>query len=927
MTSPLVEKLSDVRDFRKILETTVKEIGESYSAEVSQIILSNPLDSNFTSICEYLANPEETPDELPYTTFPLHLEGGGLGLLSVSRQSELAVQEINEIRLTLADIADILRYAQINDLVQRDTFRSAFMSEITNLMSLPMGLGDALFMVVNILGKALTVSRCIFVVVDDNKARWRSYEYWQRERVESAQDFGWPTKDSSIVSQTLLSAVPIITFEGQVNSYKTPIQEEMEFIGVRSQLSVAIRSSVAVHGAIILQQCESRHGWTRDEIDMVQSVADTVAEALSQIPEEKKDQESIMREHQYDVAATKQAAPGKKTQEVRKALKGVLGAAIPKAQKSKPPELAPPPQPATQAPSLPPTQNDFAPQYDEAAYAGQGGYNGQDQLQPAYDPAAYAGDGPQYANAEVFGVEQTYQGTGDQSAASMWGDQIPGAAGNQTAQASPSAEGPSELGGLADMLADHAQQIPAPPQQAAQPTPASAESGQGQGAGQGPFKGVLGGILGNQRQGGNTPAWNVETSTPQPPPPGTPMPLQEMAQAQQAGPQNLAPNQAMPASGADSGIPTPGSLAGGAGKPAGSRWGDLDSIPGPGSGAQQKPASKWGDLDSIPGPGRSSAPDNQQISQGGMAKAESKWGNLDEIPNPGAAAKPAGAWGDLDSIPAPAGSGSRAGLGSMMMGKAKAAAPATPGGLGAGFMKTKNPAPSNYVEGPPIQIDEAAAEAKLKQILASSNPTSDYIFATPGIDMRLLGRIDGWVTQVEQKDKYVNGHTRSVAEYSVAIARLLGMTQEEVNAIRLAAIVHDVGKLGLPQVILQKPDEQLSDAELVMMMNHTINGAKLIEGFPELAELAPVILSHHEEYNGEGYPTGAKDEEIPLPARIIQAANAYTELISDLVYRAGMQPQEAQNQMIRGAGTTYDPSVVEALIACISQGLVPAKIV
>ncbi|MCG8399334.1 hypothetical protein LWS67_22870, partial [Bacillus atrophaeus] len=90
-------------------------------------------------------------DDLPSTTFPLLLEGGGLGLLSVSRQGVLSQDEINEIRITLANIADILRYAQINDIVQRDTFRSAFMSEITNLMSYTtMGLGDALFMVVNI---------------------------------------------------------------------------------------------------------------------------------------------------------------------------------------------------------------------------------------------------------------------------------------------------------------------------------------------------------------------------------------------------------------------------------------------------------------------------------------------------------------------------------------------------------------------------------------------------------------------------------------------------------------------------------------------------------------------------------------------------------------------------------------------------------
>lgn len=948
MTSQLAEKLSDVRDFRKILETTVKEIGENYSADVSQIILSNPLDSNFTSICEYLANPEETPDDLPSTTFPVHLEGGGLGLLSVSRQQELAVQEINEIRLTLADIADILRYAQINDLVQRDTFRSAFMSEITNLMSLPMGLGDALFMVVNILGKALAVSRCIFICVDDSKSAWKSYEYWQRERVESAQDFGWPTKDSAIVSQTLLSAVPISTFEGQINSYKTPVQEEMEFIGVRSQLSVAIRSSSAVHGAIILHQCESRHAWTRDEIDIVQSVADTVAEALAQLPEEKKDLEPIMRLYQHDVAATKDESNKKNTQEIRRALKGALGtASIPKAQKSKAPEPATPPAPPPTVPQQQSYQQEV--NYQEAAYTS-AGYNGQEgtldpyaqqyaqtapdaaasygnELAAQSDAAAY-NDGPSYAGAEQFGIQKTHQGTSSQSAASMWGDtqtniqKIKSAGG-------PPADMEGELGNLADIITEHANQEPS-------------------GAQPGAARGALGGIMGARSAANTSPAWQGEVSMPQPPPPGPALPLQQMAQAHQANQYHDDPSQAatqqMP--GTDSNIPLPGSVAQQQGKAA-SKWGNLDDIPTPGAtgGAQPpppgpaaaKPASKWGNLDEIPAPGAGGGPSSGNVP---AAKPASKWGNLDDIPSPGSPGQAAastggvpvqpkalsGQWGDLDSIPSPAGQNRGPGLGGLMMGKAKAAAPTGPSGLGNAFMKGKGPQNSpQFVEGPPIQIDEAAAEAKLKQILASSNPTSDFIFATPGVDMRLLGRIDGYVTQVEAKDKYVNGHARAVAEYSVAIARLLGLSPEEVNQIRLAAILHDVGKMGLPQNLLQKPDEQLSDSELVMMMNHTINGAKLLEGFPELAPLAPIVLSHHEEFNGQGYPQGEAGEAIPLGARIIQTANAYNEMVSDLVYRAGMAPEQAQTEMIRGSGKSYDPNVVEALIACISQGLVPPR--
>lgn len=909
----LVEKLSDVRDFRKILETTVKEIGENYSSEICQIILSNPLDTNFTSICEYIANPEEVQDDLPSTTFPLHLEGGGLGLLSVSRQNNLSREEVDEIRITLANIADILRYAQINDLVQRDTFRSAFMSEISNLMKLPMGLGDALFMVVNILGKALACSRCIFVCCDDMHLDWKSYEYFQRERgdIIAAQQFGFPSKDSAIVSQALLSMVPIISFEGQPNSYKTPVQEEMEFIGVRSQVCVAIRSNISVHGAIIIQHCDSRHAWTRDEIDIVQSAADTVAEALSQLPEEMKQIPAIMRLHQNDVADTKSMSQAS-IQEVRRNLKRTMShgmiptantskqsAAEQKARSEAPP---PPPPPApVQAPPIVPPQEE--PQYTEPEFQ-----------EPAYDESAGAEAVQEYVDG-----------------GSSWGEEPPATGwGDETA-----AETSEELGGLANAI-EEAASTGAAAAAAAEAPPS--------------FKGVLGGILGNQRGGGNSVgAWDIETSSEQPPaPPHVAQPT-EAAPAAEVG--------ASPWGNLDS-IPTPGGAS--AAPAGGSKWGDLDSIPSPGGagaapaqpaksgglgqsglgqsglGQAAQPAaagaSKWGDLDSIPSPGGAQQGNPAQTPAAAAARGPSKWGDLDAIPAPGKTSAPQSEapqeWAQNEPAhAAPVGGGG--GLSAMMLGKAKASAVTSgPGGLLGALNKgggMKPPAPPAFVDGPPIQIDEAAAEAKLKQILASSNPTSDYIFATPGIDMRLLGRIDGWVTQVEAKDKYHNGHVRAVAEYASAVARMMQMSPEEVNSIRLAAIVHDVGKLGLPQQILQKPDEQLNDSELLMTMNHTLDGAKLIEGFPELAPLAPIVLAHHEEYDGNGYPEGLSGEDIPLAARIIHTCNAYTEMVSDLVYRQGMNPQEAQNDMIRRAGTTFDPNAVQALIACITQGLVPPK--
>ena len=213
----LVQKLSGVRDLKRILETTVKELGESFGADSCQIMLSNPLDVNSTSICEYKVpgDDDEDLDGIPSVTLPLMLHGRTLGAFSISRRREVAQQEVNAIRGILGEMSDIVRHAQINDVVQRETFRETFLVEIGNLMAYSLGIGDALFMVVNILGKVLQSSRCLFICTDDNQAGWKCFEFWQQEQVQSCQDYLWPTTDSPVIAQTLLSSVPLHFYEGQ----------------------------------------------------------------------------------------------------------------------------------------------------------------------------------------------------------------------------------------------------------------------------------------------------------------------------------------------------------------------------------------------------------------------------------------------------------------------------------------------------------------------------------------------------------------------------------------------------------------------------------------------------------------------------------------------------------------------------------------
>jgi putative nucleotidyltransferase with HDIG domain len=240
--------------------------------------------------------------------------------------------------------------------------------------------------------------------------------------------------------------------------------------------------------------------------------------------------------------------------------------------------------------------------------------------------------------------------------------------------------------------------------------------------------------------------------------------------------------------------------------------------------------------------------------------------------------------------------------------------------------KAKFQTPVEHVEGPPIEIDEEAAQEKIQSLIGSSDPLSDYIFSLKNVDPRLLGRIDGWLHEIEPKDKYLEGHARQVAQYALAIGQQLGLDEKSLEDLHLAALLHDVGKLGIPQEILQKPDEDLNDDELIIIMKHSIDGANLLSTQAELSHLAPFVHSHHEEFNGNGYPHGLNGEGIPLASRIINVANAYHNMVAPLCFRSPMDPTKAQEELTKGAGTVYDPRVVEALILAIMQQKIPAVV-
>lgn len=178
-------------------------------------------------------------------------------------------------------------------------------------------------------------------------------------------------------------------------------------------------------------------------------------------------------------------------------------------------------------------------------------------------------------------------------------------------------------------------------------------------------------------------------------------------------------------------------------------------------------------------------------------------------------------------------------------------------------------------------------------------------------EMRLtfLGVTTALAEALEKRDPYTAGHTRRVHEYSIVIAQRLGMGQDDMETLRLAAIMHDIGKIGVSDKVLRKPG-RLNETEFCEMCRHPEAGVEIIEHLPQLAGVVPGVLYHHEQYDGSGYPHKRRAEEIPLHARIIAVADAFDAMTSDRPYRKALSFETAFAELKRCAGQQFDPQLV-----------------
>jgi putative nucleotidyltransferase with HDIG domain len=181
--------------------------------------------------------------------------------------------------------------------------------------------------------------------------------------------------------------------------------------------------------------------------------------------------------------------------------------------------------------------------------------------------------------------------------------------------------------------------------------------------------------------------------------------------------------------------------------------------------------------------------------------------------------------------------------------------------------------------------------------------------------MRAMERM---AAEVDRRDPYTFQHSQRVSVYAHAIARKLGLTAAEIELVELAAKVHDVGKIRIPDSILLKPD-RLTPEERRVMETHPRLGFDILKQFSEYAKLLDLVLSHHERYDGRGYPNGTEGRRLLLIAQVIPVADSLDAMTTARAYRRARSWQSAMEELRNGAGTQWNPQVVNAALAVLSQ--------
>jgi HD-GYP domain-containing protein (c-di-GMP phosphodiesterase class II) len=186
--------------------------------------------------------------------------------------------------------------------------------------------------------------------------------------------------------------------------------------------------------------------------------------------------------------------------------------------------------------------------------------------------------------------------------------------------------------------------------------------------------------------------------------------------------------------------------------------------------------------------------------------------------------------------------------------------------------------------------------------------------------------LDGMVTAVDNKDSYTRRHSEDVAEFAIWIGEELGMSPNALRTLRIGALLHDVGKICVPDEILRKPG-RLTSEEYEILKRHPRLGALIVGGVPGMEDIIDIVQFHHERWDGKGYPDGLEGEGIPAMGRLLAVADTFSAMTTDRPYRKGFNWTKALNEIHANIGTQFDPNMANAFLRAVlkrkSAGLIP----
>jgi diguanylate cyclase (GGDEF)-like protein/putative nucleotidyltransferase with HDIG domain len=208
------------------------------------------------------------------------------------------------------------------------------------------------------------------------------------------------------------------------------------------------------------------------------------------------------------------------------------------------------------------------------------------------------------------------------------------------------------------------------------------------------------------------------------------------------------------------------------------------------------------------------------------------------------------------------------------------------------------------------QFSDSLPATEITGLAAAGGPSA--------LPQSILDTVTSLAYAIDAKDQYTQGHSQKVSAYAALLAEALGLSEAEVDEIRLGAVLHDVGKVGIPEQILNKSGP-LNREEWEIMKTHVAYGGRLLEPLGPLARIRKMVLHHHEFFDGSGYPEALTGTKIPIGARIITIADSYDTITSDRSYKKGRTAEEALAELERCANTQFDPELIAAFVRAMRQ--------